>query len=179
MWEVKSMSEDRALSEIISRLKSENNALKDRVKYSEGQLSGMRLSEHIKHFERAEVSIPVKKKNKRQPQQKYSELDMALAIRIKDGVYNVSGNMMRKPNMTSWANAIRVMRTADHIKCSDIENVFNWANTDIFWKTVVLSPLSLRRNWDKIVARMGNNTVDKEQERSDKNMEYIEEVMNR
>ena len=179
MWEVKPMSEDRALSEIISRLKSENNALKDRVKYSEGQLSGMRLSEHIKHFERAEASVPVKKTKKQQPKKKYTELDMALATRMKDGVYNVSGDMMRKPNMTSWANTIRVMRTADNIKCSDIENVFKWANTDIFWKTVVLSQLSLRRNWDKIVARMGNNTVDKEQERSDKNMEYIEELMSR
>ena len=43
------MSNERNVGEVIARLKMENEALRDRVKYTEGQLSGMRLSEHIKH----------------------------------------------------------------------------------------------------------------------------------
>ena len=173
------MSNERNVGEIIARLKMENEALRDRVKYTEGQLSGMRISEHIKHVSTAMQEItPEPAKKKQRVKHKFGEMDTSLANEIKTGVLNVSGNMMRKPNMGAWANEIRVMRSADHLKASEIQKVFRWANRDPFWKGVILSPFSLRRNWDKIVARMGTKSDTEDNNKSDNNITYIKDRMN-
>ena len=186
------MSNERNVGEIIARLKMENEALRDRVKYTEGQLSGMRISEHIKHVSIAmqkglsltlksgnQLEIPPEPaKKKQRVKHKFGEMDTSLANEIKTGVLNVSGNMMRKPNMGAWANEIRVMRSADHLKASEIQKVFRWANRDPFWKGVILSPFSLRRNWDKIVARMGTKSDTEDNNKSDSNITYIKDRMN-
>ena len=173
------MSNERNVGEIIARLKMENEALRDRVKYTEGQLSGMRISEHIKHVSTAMQEVPPEPaKKKQRVKHKFGEMDTSLANEIKTGVLNVSGNMMRKPNMGAWANEIRVMRSADHLKASEIQKVFRWANRDPFWKGVILSPFSLRRNWDKIVARMGTKSDTEDNNKSDSNITYIKDRMN-
>ena len=173
------MSNERNVGEIIARLKMENEALRDRVKYTEGQLSGMRISEHIKHVSTAMQEVtPEPAKKKQRVKHKFGEMDTSLANEIKTGVLNVSGNMMRKPNMGAWANEIRVMRNADHLKASEIQKVFRWANRDPFWKGVILSPFSLRRNWDKIVARMGTKSDTEDNNKSDNNITYIKDRMN-
>jgi len=173
------MSNERNVGEVIARLKMENEALRDRVKYTEGQLSGMRISEHIKHVSTAIQETPPKPAKKiKRAIHKFGEMDTSLANEIKTGVLNVAGNMMRKPNMSAWANEIRVMRSADHLKASEIQKVFRWANRDPFWKGVVLSPFSLRKNWDKIIARMGTKPDSADNDKSDSNISYIKDRMN-
>ena len=178
------MSNERNVGEVIARLKMENEALKDRIKYTEGQMSGMRISEHLKHVAVATqgnitIEIPPKPAKKKQlVRHKFGEMDTSLANEIKTGVLNVAGNMMRKPNMSAWANEIRVMRSADHLKASEIQKVFRWANRDPFWKGVVLSPFSLRKNWDKIIARMGVKSDSADNDKSDSNISYIKDRMN-
>ena len=56
----------------------------------------------------------------------------------------------KKPNMDTWANTIRLMRESDKRTHKDICRVFSWANQDQFWSTNVLSPASLRKNYDKL-----------------------------
>ena len=173
------MSNERNVGEVIARLKMENEALRDRIKYTEGQMSGMRISEHIKHVSTAMQETPPKPaKKKQRVNHKFGEMDTSLANEIKTGVLNVAGNMMRKPNMSAWANEIRVMRSADHLKASEIQKVFRWANRDPFWKGVVLSPFSLRKNWDKIIARMGTKSDSADNDKSDSNISYIKDRMN-
>lgn len=60
---------------------------------------------------------------------------------------------VKKPNWRSWADTIRLMRERDGIERSVIARAFAWANKHSFWRTNVLSPGALRRNFDKIHAQ--------------------------
>lgn len=60
----------------------------------------------------------------------------------------------KEPNWTAWANDIRLMRQRDNRTHREICAVFEWASKDSFWCTNVLSPATLRKQWDKLTAQM-------------------------
>lgn len=60
----------------------------------------------------------------------------------------------KEPTWASWANDIRLMRSALEVTHLDICEVFKWANTDHFWQSNVLSPAKLREKWDTLKAQM-------------------------
>lgn len=57
----------------------------------------------------------------------------------------------REPSISSWADDIRLMRERDKRADEEIRSLFEWANKHDFWKTNILSPGTLRRQWDKLV----------------------------
>ncbi|HHR6054328.1 TPA: replication protein [Providencia alcalifaciens] len=57
----------------------------------------------------------------------------------------------KEPNWSSWANDIRLMRQLDGYSHKDICRLFQWANRDSFWCSVVLSPAKLRKKWATLV----------------------------
>ena len=62
----------------------------------------------------------------------------------------------REPNWPEWCNVIRLMRIQDGRNHREICALFKWANTDDFWAANILSPSSLRKQWDKLnTKRMG------------------------
>ena len=63
----------------------------------------------------------------------------------------------REPNFESWANDIRLMRERDGRTDADIRSLFGWANKHHFWKTNILSPTTLRKQWDKLVIQRDNS----------------------
>ena len=67
----------------------------------------------------------------------------------------VSGRTMdtKEPNWSAWANELRLMRTEDKRQPEHIAALFNFADKDSFWSTVILSPKALRRNWGKVAAQ--------------------------
>lgn len=70
---------------------------------------------------------------------------------------------MKHPNLDKWAETIRLMRERDGRTDQEIRDLFTWLQSDDFWPTVVLSPDSLRKSWDKITAkrRRGGGQVQK------------------
>jgi hypothetical protein len=56
----------------------------------------------------------------------------------------------KAPDMTSWSNTIRLMRQIDNRSHQDICALYDWASKHHFWQTNILSPESLRKQWDKL-----------------------------
>jgi hypothetical protein len=62
----------------------------------------------------------------------------------------------KQPNLESWANDIRLMVERDSRTTTEIRDLFEWANKHHFWKTNILSPATLRKQWDKLVIQRDN-----------------------
>lgn len=56
----------------------------------------------------------------------------------------------REPKFQTWANEIRLMIERDRRTLDEIRSLFEWANAHPFWKTNILSPATLRKQWDKL-----------------------------
>lgn len=56
----------------------------------------------------------------------------------------------KSPDMTSWSNTVRLMRQIDNRSHQDICGLYDWASKDSFWHRNILSPESLRKQWDKL-----------------------------
>lgn len=61
------------------------------------------------------------------------------------------------PNFDKWADEIRLIRECDGRTHDDIARLFRWANLDSFWQSNILSPATLRKQWDKLTIRMSAN----------------------
>jgi hypothetical protein len=56
----------------------------------------------------------------------------------------------KDPDLTSWSNTVRLMRQIDNRSHQDICALYDWASKHHFWQTNILSPESLRKQWDKL-----------------------------
>jgi hypothetical protein len=63
----------------------------------------------------------------------------------------------KEPNIDQWANDIRLMRQQDKRPDADIRATFLWANADSFWRTNVLSPAKLRKQFDQLSLKMNGD----------------------
>lgn len=60
---------------------------------------------------------------------------------------------IKEPDLDKWANTIRLTIEADKHSGKDVQEMIVWATQHNFWGGVVLSPSSLRKNWDKMSAQ--------------------------
>lgn len=60
----------------------------------------------------------------------------------------------KEPNLQSWANDFRLIVEQDKRTVEQITHLMKWAGQHTFWHAVILSPASLRRNWDQMVAQL-------------------------
>lgn len=56
----------------------------------------------------------------------------------------------KEPNFTTWANDVRLMRERDDRTHKEICELFRWAHKDSFWCANILSPKTLREQWDRL-----------------------------
>lgn len=56
----------------------------------------------------------------------------------------------REPSWPAWCKDIRRMREREKRTHRQIAELFAWANADAFWQGNVLSPGTLRRQWDRL-----------------------------
>ncbi|WP_193014275.1 MULTISPECIES: hypothetical protein [Gammaproteobacteria] len=66
----------------------------------------------------------------------------------------------KEPNWALWANEVRLMRTIDGRTHRQICKLFNRVNKDPFWCKNVLSPSTLRKQWDKLVLKFAEISHD-------------------
>lgn len=62
------------------------------------------------------------------------------------------GEHYRLPNITAWANDIRVMRQQDRRQPEHILKLWRLAHNDEFWRQNIQSPAALRKQWGKLAA---------------------------
>lgn len=78
--------------------------------------------------------------------------DLKAARWIFDKALTVNASLS-EPNWVEWANTIRLMRMQDKRSHYEICELFKWANEDSFWQNNILSPTSLRKQWDKLTTK--------------------------
>lgn len=82
--------------------------------------------------------------------------DLKAARWIFDKALTVNASLS-DPNWVEWANTIRLMRMQDKRSHYEICELFKWANEDSFWQNIILSPTSLRKQWDKLTTKRQRN----------------------
>lgn len=82
--------------------------------------------------------------------------DLKAARWIFDKALTVNASLS-DPNWVEWANTIRLMRMQDKRSHYEICELFKWANEDSFWQDNILSPTSLRKQWDKLTTKRQRN----------------------
>lgn len=60
----------------------------------------------------------------------------------------------KAPDLTKWANTIRLMREQDARTHADIRDLFAVAQRDTFWRVNILCPDKLRAKWDDVDLRL-------------------------
>jgi hypothetical protein len=97
-----------------------------------------------------------KKRTKRlMSENKFSDRDTACAENIYQRVLVVAPHT-KKPNFEKWADTIRLMREQDKISHEQIWRVFDFANRDDFWRTNILGPDKLRKQFAQLDAKMNS-----------------------
>lgn len=86
---------------------------------------------------------------------KFNQDDVNLANGIFDLILAMNPKH-KKPDLSKWADTIRLMRERDKRTHHEIASLFQWANGHDFWKTNILSPTKLREQWDKLVIQRDN-----------------------
>lgn len=60
---------------------------------------------------------------------------------------------IKEPDLDKWANVIRLTIEADKHSGKEVQEMIVWATQHNFWSGVILSPSSLRKNWDKMAGQ--------------------------
>jgi len=94
------------------------------------------------------VEVVKKKRGPRNPRP--SSPDDEKCARWLFKVLRVTAPNAREPNFDTWSNDVRLMCERDARTHKDICELFLWAHKDPFWCTNILSPKTLREQWDRL-----------------------------
>jgi uncharacterized protein YdaU (DUF1376 family) len=86
--------------------------------------------------------------------QKYTEEDQRCAEWIFDRILKTNPKHSR-PKFTKWADEVRLLREGKKITHREICEMFDWVQTDTFWRANILSPAKLRDKWDQLTIKRG------------------------
>ena len=102
--------------------------------------------------------IRVNKDNKYNTSPKYSDEDFSTAEWIYSKLQEMNPSH-KQPNLSEWAETIRLMRERDHRTDSEIRDLFAWVNQDDFWSANILSPSKLRKQWDSLIIKRNKKRI--------------------
>lgn len=60
---------------------------------------------------------------------------------------------IKEPNFEKWANDFRLIRERDKHTDQEVKRLIHWTQQDDFWKSNILSPNKLRKQWDSLILR--------------------------
>lgn len=95
----------------------------------------------------------------------FTDEDMGLAVTMYHNILAMNEGY-KKPDLEMWANEFRLMREIDKRTVEGMDNFLNSLATDDdrmweFWRGNILSPKSMRNNYDKVVSQYRRDVVDK------------------
>ena len=88
------------------------------------------------------------------------ELSLPSDVRI--GVflfsYILENNPNKKiPDFDKWAKDVDKIIRIDKRNTDDLKKIIRWSQKDDFWKSNILSPANLRKNYDRLFVKMNSN----------------------
>lgn len=92
------------------------------------------------------------KKDNNTRRNKFDDTHLSLANLLNNLIHQ-NNEEAKQPNIESWANDLRIMIEQDKRDPEKVKNAIIWSQKDDFWSGVVLSPKSLRKNYDKMAAQ--------------------------
>lgn len=66
---------------------------------------------------------------------------------------------IKDPDLDNWANTIRLTIESDKRPGKEVQDLIIWSTQHDFWSGVILSPTSLRRNFDKLTAQKNKTSA--------------------
>lgn len=97
------------------------------------------------------------KKDNNTRRNKFDDTHLSLA-NLLNNLINQNNEEAKQPNIESWANDLRIMIEQDKRDPEKVKNAIIWSQKDDFWSGVVLSPKSLRKNYDKMAAQRNRDS---------------------
>ena len=129
--------------------KGNANALKT---HSEGNANQEPITNNQEPLTNTTQGISVQPEVK-QGKYKFDSYQMEFAVWM-HGQLLIQNPNFKKPNLESWANTLRLMLEVDKRDPVKVGEVFTWANNDDFWSSNILSPASLRKQFDKLIVKL-------------------------
>ena len=66
---------------------------------------------------------------------------------------------IQEPDLDKWANTIRLTIEADKRTGKEVQEMIVWSSQSDFWSSVILSPTSLRKHFDKMSAQKNKKST--------------------
>jgi Domain of unknown function (DUF4373) len=152
---------DMFWSESLKRRKGKYQEMKE--KKAEAGRKGMAkrwakdntvITENNKEKESKEKEIKEKEsKGNKTISPKFETCDMEMAQQLFSRILENNENA-KKPDLDKWANEIRLMRISDNRTEEQIRYLIDWTQSDSFWKSNILSPAKLRKQFDSLAIRV-------------------------
>jgi len=122
---------------------------------SEGQAKGKQgaTNKNVKNDKNEKKLTPTVQPEVKQSKYKFDSYQMEFAVWMHSQLLIQNPNF-KKPNLESWANTLRLMLEVDKRDAVKVGEVFTWANNDDFWSSNILSPASLRKQFDKLIVKL-------------------------
>lgn len=76
-----------------------------------------------------------------------------LALRLLNNIRENNPGF-KEPNLQKWSDDFRLMIERDNRLPEEINTVIDWCQKDSFWKTNILSPSKLRKQYDQLVLKI-------------------------
>ncbi|MHB1802871.1 MAG: DUF1376 domain-containing protein [Actinomycetes bacterium] len=84
--------------------------------------------------------------------------DLRLAADLKDSILrNNPRATVTDTQVGKWGETFRLMREIDHHSAQEIRTVVEWSQQDDWWWRQILSADAIRRNWNKLTAKMSGS----------------------
>lgn len=77
-----------------------------------------------------------------------------MALYLQDKILEHLPTFKKPSSLQSWANTFRLLHEKDGRSKKDIKNVIDFATSDSFWQSNILSATTLRKQFDKLQARL-------------------------
>ena len=111
----------------------------------------------IAHHVRLNSAPRAHRKNMKEHRKEHSPKSGGPDLQTAEFIWDLIHEMQpdrKPPNLTTWANTIRLMRERDGRTHEQIRELFRRANQDEFWCTNILSPDKLRTKWDNLTLKL-------------------------
>jgi uncharacterized protein YdaU (DUF1376 family) len=161
----------------LSKVRAKSNQAKEAGRASAAKRAAIKAAEKQENSNGRSNSVQLKLNHtdtdtdtdtdiKKTSEKKFTDDDMKTAEFIFQKILELNPKH-KPPNMDKWANMIRLMREQDKRTHEEICSLFTWANQDDFWKTNILSPEKLRKQWDSLVIKRGQGKTERKSSNED------------
>jgi hypothetical protein len=143
----KSMTSNPVMRKMIGELREEGH---DKVMTESDKVMQDKIRLDENRLETDSVSAEPKPKK-----YKFADVDLDFANQMYQRLLELNPTY-KEPNLEDWANTVRLCKSQDDRSIDELWNVFDWANKDSFWQTNILSPKTLRKQFDALVIKMNS-----------------------